>query len=101
MTELGNFSVEEPYHVVVDWDWHWGQLQAPGIHTAHRVCDQAYFLGRRAVGRRPFVSTLAMPAPEVAFYSDAHYIIFGETPVSDKESNYLYEISGSVPDHDL
>lgn len=42
-----------------------------------------------------------MPAPEIAFYSDAHYIIFGETPVSDGESSYLYEVSGSVPNHDL
>lgn len=43
-----------------------------------------------------------MPAPEEeAFYSNAHYIIFGETPVSDGESKYLYEVSGSAPDHDL
>lgn len=68
---------------------------------SHSTGFGLYFLGRRPVGREASASTVAMPAPEVAFYSDAHYIIFGETPVSDGESNYLYEVSGSAPHHDL
>ena len=96
MTELAKFSLEEPYHVVL----HWGAAPSTLMVTTHS-CDQVYCLGRPAVGTRSSVHTVAMPAPEVAFYSDAYYIFFGEVSVSDGESSYLFEVSGTTPDHDL